>query len=105
MTLGPLGDIARRVPSTSVLRISRAHWQSMIDHALDEKAKPAEACGLLAGELGDLDVKAVYPCANAAPAEKLDVIYELDSGDYLRADRDARASGWEIIGVYHSHTH
>ncbi len=77
----------------------------MIDHALDEKAKPAEACGLLAGELGDHLVKAVYPCANAAPPEKQDVIYELDSLDYLKADRDAQANGWEIIGVYHSHTH
>ncbi len=88
-----------------MLRISRADWQAIIDHAVAEKAKPAEACGLLAGELGDFDVKAVYPCANAAPPEEQDLIYELDSGDYLRADRDARANGWEIIGVYHSHTH
>jgi len=77
----------------------------MIDHALVEKEKPAEACGLLAGELGEFDVKAVYPCANAAPPEKQDVIYELDPGDHLRADREAQANGWEIIGVYHSHTH
>ena len=77
----------------------------MIDHALDEKAKPAEACGLLAGPLGDHLVEAVYPCANAAPIEQQDLIYELDSADYLKADRDAQASGWEIIGVYHSHTH
>jgi len=77
----------------------------MIDHADEEKLKPAEACGLLAGELGDMDVKAVYPCGNAAPVEKQDLIYELDSGDYLKADREARANGWEIIGVYHSHTH
>jgi len=70
-----------------------------------EAITPAEACGLLAGELDDIDVKAVYPCRNAAPPEKLDVVYELDSSDYLKADRDARANGWEIIGVYHSHTH
>jgi [CysO sulfur-carrier protein]-S-L-cysteine hydrolase len=88
-----------------VLRISRADWQSIIDHALDEAAKPAEACGLLAGELGDIDVKAVYRCGNAAPPDRQNFIYELDSGDYLRADRDAQSKGWEIIGVYHSHTH
>jgi len=88
-----------------VLRISRAHWQAIIDHAQEEALKPAEACGLLAGEVGDLDVRAVYRCGNAAPPEKLDLIYELDSRDYLKADRDARANGWDIIGVYHSHTH
>jgi proteasome lid subunit RPN8/RPN11 len=88
-----------------VLRISRADWQSIVDHSLAEAEKPAEACGLLAGELGDNDVRAVYPCGNAAPPDKQDVVYELDSGDYLRADRDAQANGWEIIGVYHSHTH
>ena len=88
-----------------MLRISRANWQAIIDHAVAEAAKPAEACGLLAGELGDIDVKAVYPCRNAAPPEKQDVIYDLNSVDYLQADREAQANGWEIIGVYHSHTH
>ncbi len=88
-----------------MIRISRADWQAIIDHAVAESAKPAEACGLLAGELGDIDVKAIYPCANAAPPEKQDEIYELDSRDYLEADREAQANGWEIIGVYHSHTH
>lgn len=88
-----------------MLRITRVDWQAMIDHALVEAAVPAEACGLLAGELGDIDVKAVYPCRNAAPPDKLDVVYELDSGDYLKADRDAQSKGLEIIGVYHSHTH
>ncbi len=88
-----------------MLRITRVDWQAMIDHATAEADVPAEACGLLAGELGDIDVKAVFPCRNAAPAGKLDVIYELDSGDYLKADRDAQSRGLEIIGVYHSHTH
>lgn len=88
-----------------MLRISRADWQSIIDHSLAEAEKPAEACGLIAGALDDMDVRAVYPCANAAPPDRQDVIYELDSRDYLQADRDAQAKGWEIIGVYHSHTH
>lgn len=88
-----------------MLRISRADWQKIIDHALEEAEKPAEACGLLAGQPGDIDVRAVYPCGNAAPPERQNFIYELDSRDYLHADRDARGNGWDIIGVYHSHTH
>lgn len=88
-----------------MLRISRANWQKIIDHAQEEAEKPAEACGLLAGQPGDIDVRAVYPCGNAAPPERQNVVYELDSRDYLNADRDARENGWDIIGVYHSHTH
>lgn len=88
-----------------MLRISRADWQAIIDHAEAEAAKPAEACGLLAGEPGDIDVKVVYPCGNAAPAEKQNVVYEVDPLDHLKADRDAQDRGLEIIGVYHSHTH
>lgn len=88
-----------------MLRISRTDWQKIIDHALEEAERPAEACGLLAGQPGDIDVRAVYPCGNAAPPERQNFVYELDSRDYLKADRDARENGWDIIGVYHSHTH
>jgi proteasome lid subunit RPN8/RPN11 len=88
-----------------VLRISRADWQAIIDHAVSKADVPAEVCGLLAGEPDDIDVKAIYPCGNAAPVEKQDFRYELDPLDQLKADRDAQAKGWEIIGVYHSHTH
>ena len=88
-----------------MLRISRAHWQAIVDHAVAEAKKPAEACGLLAGELGDIDVKAVYPCRNIAPEEQRNSLYEVDPLDHLKADRQAQANGWDIIGVYHSHTH
>ena len=88
-----------------MIRITRADWQAIIDHAKAEAHVPAEACGLLAGELGDIDVKAIYPCRNAAAPERQNVVYELDPADHLRADRDAQSKGLEIIGVYHSHTH
>jgi len=88
-----------------VIRITRADWQAIIDHAQDQALVPAEACGLLAGELGDIDVKAVYPCRNAAPLDQQNFVYELDPADHLKADRDAQSKGLEIIGVYHSHTH
>jgi proteasome lid subunit RPN8/RPN11 len=29
----------------------------------------------------------------------------VDPLDHLRADRDAQAQGFEVIGVFHSHTH
>jgi proteasome lid subunit RPN8/RPN11 len=72
----------------------------MIDHAVADL--PNEACGLLAGKLGDDTVEALYPCRNQAASP---MIYTLDPLDHLKADREAASQGWEIIGVYHSHTH
>jgi len=43
-----------------------------------------------------------YPTRNLAASAKL---YTVDPKEHLRADRDAEASGYSIIGVFHSHTH
>jgi [CysO sulfur-carrier protein]-S-L-cysteine hydrolase len=43
-----------------------------------------------------------YPTRNAAASAKL---YTVHPQDQLRADRDAEAAGFEIVGVFHSHTH
>ncbi len=72
----------------------------MISHALE--GVPNEVCSLLAGRAGASDVEIVYPCRNAAESA---VIYEVDSLDLLKADRDAESRGLQITGVYHSHTH
>ncbi len=72
----------------------------MISHALE--GVPNEVCGLLAGRASAPDVEVVYRCRNSAESP---VIYEVDSLDLLKADRDAEARGLQITGVYHSHTH
>ena len=73
-------------------------------HAYD--AYPYECCGLIAGPpAGDgraVSVEHFYPCRNAAESAK---VYTVAPLDHLRAERDAEASGWEIVGVVHSHTH
>ena len=48
------------------------------------------------------DVMAVYPCRNAKESSRK---YTVDSRDMYRADSDARENGYELIGVWHSHTH
>jgi len=70
----------------------------MIGLALD--GYPLEVCGLIAG-VGDR-AERFYPCRNAAQSAK---VYEIDGRDFLRADRDAEARGFELLGVMHSHTH
>ena len=63
-------------------------------------AYPFEACGLLAGSGARVD--RFYRCRNDAESAR---VYTLDPLDHLRAERDAEASGREIVGVVHSHTH
>ncbi len=87
------------------LRLSADHYRSILAHCYD--GLPDEACGLLAGPLADGgeptgEVGAVYPCRNADESART---YTVDGRDYLRADRDAQSMGYEIVGVWHSHTH
>jgi proteasome lid subunit RPN8/RPN11 len=87
---------------------------AIAEHA--EQAYPDECVGLLFGTLAGGGVKHVqtaYPVENRwsgqvqlaesdNPESRRDRFY-LDPRDYLRADREARAAGLEIIGCYHSH--
>ena len=83
-----------------MLELPRAAVDAVVELATREY--PYEACGLLAGPgSGDL-VTTFYPCRNAAESAR---VYTVDPLDHLRAERDAEARGWEIIGVVHSHTH
>lgn len=73
-------------------------WDRVVAHCLD--GYPLEACGLLAGEDGN--VHEVYPAGNAARSAR---VYTVEPKDLLAADRAAEAAGWSLIGVWHSHTH
>ena len=75
----------------------------MVAHSL--QGYPLEACGLLAGTVlgdGSAHIGSVYPTENVAASAR---IYEVDPRAMLRADREAEAAGYEVVGVYHSHTH
>lgn len=87
------------------LRLSRTQYEQMLAHCQD--GFPDEACGLLAGPLGDDgeptgEVTAVYPCENTAHSTR---VYRVGGRDLVRATLDANARGEEIIAVWHSHTH
>ena len=91
--------------ATPTLRLSLDQYQVIVAHCY--VGLPDEACGLLAGSLGDDGeptgtVSTVYPCANADASART---YTVDSRDLLRAMRDAETRGDELIGVWHSHTH
>lgn len=65
------------------------------------RALPDEGCGLLLGT-SDGTVREVHPSDNVARSAK---VYEIDPRVLLRAYRRADEAGWEVLGVFHSHTH
>lgn len=91
--------------ATPTLRLSVGQYEQIVAHCLD--GLPDEACGLLAGPVATDgqptgEVVAVYPAVNADASART---YTVDSRDLIRAMRDAEGRGFELVGVFHSHTH
>ena len=81
-----------------VLHLTNEQAEEMIQHALAEH--PNEACGLLAGKDGR--VEKVYQMTNA---EHSPVTYRLDPEEQYRAFMEIEEEGWELLAIYHSHSH
>ena len=84
------------------LHIRKAEYDAMRQHA--EQAYPNESCGILTGRVdaGERRVQQIVPCRNVR-ADLLDKQFEIDPAELVRVQRDARESGMEIVGFYHSH--
>ena len=72
--------------------------EAMISHA--KVGLPNEACGLLAGRDGR--VEHFYPMRNADDSP---VTYRLDPTEQLQVFNELEDKGWELLGIFHSHTH
>jgi proteasome lid subunit RPN8/RPN11 len=74
----------------------------MVKHA--EATFPNECCGAMIGKIeGESKVVTrALPMKNAYTGTQEDR-YELRPEDLLKADRDARAAGMDLIGIFHSH--
>lgn len=70
----------------------------MIEHVRREL--PNEACGLMAGH--GVRVEQLYTMQNA---EESPVAYRVDPQEQLAAFDNIDERGWELVGIYHSHTH
>jgi proteasome lid subunit RPN8/RPN11 len=82
------------------LRLAADAYGQMVAHALG--GLPDEACGLLVGPPGGLDVVRFEPCTNAAASSKVYSIAEADLDGIAEA---AMAEGLDVLGTMHSHTH
>jgi proteasome lid subunit RPN8/RPN11 len=83
-----------------VLRLAAEAYRQMIGHALG--GLPDEACGLLVGPPGGLDVVRFETCTNAAASSK---VYTIAEDDLDRVASAAIAEGLDVLGTMHSHTH
>jgi len=84
------------------LRLPRRFADEIIERARDHS--PDECWGLLAGD-ADGRVRAVYHLENGAPPEERPFRYETEFRSQAAAEQAIVERNWEILGIYHSHTH
>ena len=96
------GEVVTITPGTverdGVLEIPRWIHDAIVAHALEDT--PNEACGLLAGREGRIEH--LFRMRNADQSPKT---YRLEPTEQLRAFREIEDRGWDLTGIYHSHTH
>jgi proteasome lid subunit RPN8/RPN11 len=80
-----------------MIYISKEIQDRLIEEAKEKS--PREACGILAGR-GNR-VEKVYKMTNVS--EKPELCYYMESREQLKTMKELRNSGWEMVGIYHSH--
>ena len=81
-----------------MLKLERAYVDEIIAHAREDA--PNECCGILAGNDGH--AAKLYRAVNA---EASPYRYNVDPKNLLRIYRDLDSNGWDVLAIYHSHTH
>ena len=81
-----------------MLTLEQRYVDEMIAHAREDV--PNECCGIIAGKDG-----AVTQLYRAKNAEASPYRYNVDPKDLLRIYRDLESRGWDLLVIYHSHTH
>jgi len=82
----------------SEFRISSELADEMVQHCVE--GRPNEACGMLGAKAGET-VK-VFRMVNAARSP---VRYSLEPSEQLAVYNALDEQGWDLGGVFHSHTH
>ena len=80
------------------LTLPRSYVDEIVAHAQEEN--PNECCGVIAGENG-----VAMRLFKAVNAEHSPYRYNIDSHELLKIYREIDDSGWEMMVIYHSHTH
>ena len=83
-----------------MLTIARSLLEEIKRHGID--SYPNECCGLIVGDYGRREVRKLFPLQNTHDESTLHR-YRIDPKEHLQAGKQARATGLDVIGVYHSH--
>ncbi len=85
-----------------MIEIEKPAWETMVGHA--QSKFPNECCGAMLGRMdGDHKVVTVaVPIENAYDGAQ-ESRYEISPQDLLAAEREARAHGMDLVGIFHSH--
>jgi proteasome lid subunit RPN8/RPN11 len=87
-----------------MLKISKGHWLALRAHG--EETYPHECCGVLLGTIDtdkdEREVKQVIRAGNTR-LDSLHNRYNIDPKELIAAQKQARQSGLDIVGFYHSH--
>jgi proteasome lid subunit RPN8/RPN11 len=85
-----------------MIAIEQKPWTDMVAHA--RAVFPNECCGAMLGTVrNDRKVVSIaLPLVNASGGRQ-STRYELLPEEVLRAGREARKAGMQMIGIYHSH--
>jgi proteasome lid subunit RPN8/RPN11 len=85
-----------------MLYLPKAEYDDIRNHA--HEAYPHECCGVLLGRFlkSGARVQATAHCTNLR-TDSPQLRYEIDPRELVRVQREARESGLEIVGFYHSH--
>jgi proteasome lid subunit RPN8/RPN11 len=85
-----------------MIKINPEAWRVMVDHA--QSTFPDECCGVMVGSIdgGEKVVTEALALENAYKGKQEDR-YEIRPEDLLAADKNARAKGLDLIGIFHSH--
>ena len=85
-----------------MIRIENQAWDAMVAHA--QSTYPNECCGAMLGSTanGVTAVTVAVPLENAFAGEQRQR-YEIRQDDLMKADREARSHGLDLVGIFHSH--
>ncbi|MDP2718970.1 MAG: M67 family metallopeptidase [Dehalococcoidia bacterium] len=81
-----------------MIYLEQTHLDEMLSHAREKD--PVECCGLLAGK--SRRVSKVYRVTNSAASATR---YLMEPRELIEIFREIDTNGWDILAIYHSHTH